>query len=76
MEKLGLENLRCFKVILFKSGKEKTNVPLAIGFGISSKQHVEQVLEHGDIAVIGSKLIKVYNQAKSGSKNSSRNRLS
>ena len=44
----------------------KTKIPLAIGFGISSKSHVDAALQYGDIAVIGSKLINEYNAAEKG----------
>ncbi len=48
-----LENVRKF-----------ISLPLAVGFGISSKEQVEQVLEHADIAVMGSKVIKLLNEEK------------
>ncbi len=41
-----------------------TKLPLALGFGISNRQQVEQALEKADIAVIGSKLIQVFDAAK------------
>lgn len=44
--------------------KKKTTIPLAVGFGISSGEHVDAVLRYGDIAVIGSKIINVYNAAE------------
>jgi tryptophan synthase alpha chain len=48
-----LENVRKF-----------ISLPLAVGFGISSKEQVEQVLEHADIAVMGSKVIKLLNEGQ------------
>jgi len=40
------------------TGKTK----LALGFGISSKKQIEQALKHADIAVIGSKIINLYDE--------------
>lgn len=42
--------------------KKYVDVPLAIGFGISSKAHVESALKNADIAVIGSQVIKLLNK--------------
>lgn len=44
--------------------RKYTKLPLALGFGISNRQQVEQALEKADIAVIGSKLIQVFDAAK------------
>ena len=39
--------------------REKTRLPLAVGFGISTPQHVKEVLEAGaDAAIVGSALIQ------------------
>lgn len=46
--------------------REITEIPLAIGFGISSKDHVNTILNYGDIAVLGSRVINVYNEAEKG----------
>jgi tryptophan synthase alpha chain len=39
--------------------RTSTNMPLAVGFGISSKKDVEALVGKADIAVIGTKTIKV-----------------
>jgi tryptophan synthase alpha chain len=39
--------------------RRHTQLPLAVGFGISQRSHVEQVCEQADAAVVGSALIKV-----------------
>ena len=39
--------------------KEHTDLPLAVGFGISDRTHVEEVGNNADGAVVGSALIKV-----------------
>lgn len=51
-----------------KNVRKFISLPLAVGFGISSKEQVEQVLEHADIAVMGSKVIKLVNEGKSPEK--------
>ncbi len=38
------------------------DLPLAVGFGISSPEQVHEVWEHAEIAVVGSKMIKEYSQ--------------
>ncbi|MEM8834802.1 MAG: tryptophan synthase subunit alpha [Planctomycetota bacterium] len=35
-----------------------TDLPLAVGFGISSADHVRAVVEHADAAIVGSALVK------------------
>lgn len=35
-----------------------TDLPLAVGFGISSKSHVEAVHKHADAAIVGSALVR------------------
>jgi tryptophan synthase alpha chain len=47
-----------------KVRKHIPNIPLALGFGISSRSHVKQALAHADIAVIGSEIINIYNTSK------------
>lgn len=44
-----------------KKVKKYIDLPLAVGFGISSKAHVEAVWKEADIAVIGSKIINILN---------------
>lgn len=41
--------------------KKYIKIPVAIGFGISKKEHVKGVHEHAEIAVIGSKIIDLIN---------------
>ncbi|MBI4232416.1 tryptophan synthase subunit alpha [Candidatus Peregrinibacteria bacterium] len=41
------------------------DLPLAVGFGISSKQHVEAVWKEAEIAVMGSKVINMINEGQS-----------
>ncbi|MDP3975339.1 MAG: tryptophan synthase subunit alpha [bacterium] len=45
--------------------RKYVKVPLALGFGISNRQQVEEALKKADIAVIGSKVINLYNQSQS-----------
>ncbi|KAI9492084.1 tryptophan synthase beta subunit-like PLP-dependent enzyme [Zychaea mexicana] len=43
--------------------KKFTDVPLAIGFGVSTREHFETVAAHGDGVVIGSRIITVIREA-------------
>ncbi|CDH59223.1 tryptophan synthase [Lichtheimia corymbifera JMRC:FSU:9682] len=43
--------------------KQFTNVPLAIGFGVSTREHFDLVGSHGDGVVIGSRIITVIREA-------------
>ena len=36
-----------------------TSLPLAVGFGISRRAHVEEVCQSADAAVVGSALVRV-----------------
>ncbi|MDP4008483.1 MAG: tryptophan synthase subunit alpha [Candidatus Peregrinibacteria bacterium] len=47
-----------------KVRKHIPDIPIALGFGISSRSQVKQALAHVDIAVIGSKIINIYNTSK------------
>lgn len=40
------------------------SVPIAVGFGISKKEHLEILAPYADIAVVGSKLINIINKSK------------
>lgn len=40
------------------------SVPIAVGFGISKKDHLKQLAPYADIAVIGSAIIDVINRSK------------
>ena len=46
--------------------REKSTLPLAIGFGISTPDHIRQVAAVGDGAIVGSALINVVEQAPEG----------
>jgi len=39
------------------------SVPVAIGFGISKRQHIQALKPHADIAVIGSAIINIINKS-------------
>lgn len=41
-------------------------IPIAVGFGISKKEHIRQLAPYADIAIIGSAIIKVINSSKKG----------
>ena len=43
--------------------REQTTMPIAIGFGISSPQHVAEVCAYADAAVVGSSLVSVIAEA-------------
>lgn len=44
------------------SVKKEVNVPIAVGFGISRREHILALSEHADIAVVGSAIINVINK--------------
>jgi len=44
--------------------KEKTNLPVAVGFGISKPNHISELKEFADAAVIGSAIIDVIKESK------------
>ena len=39
--------------------RSHTDLPLAVGFGISNRQHVERVCEQAEAAIVGSALVRV-----------------
>ncbi len=43
-----------------------TNLPIAVGFGVSSRQHVEAVGKYADAVVVGSALVNVIDAALPG----------
>ncbi|OGJ55200.1 tryptophan synthase subunit alpha, partial [Candidatus Peregrinibacteria bacterium RIFOXYC2_FULL_33_13] len=49
------KNLKIIKKII--------KVPLALGFGISTKQQIEYLRQKAEILVIGSKILNIYNHA-------------
>ncbi len=46
-----------------KKVKKHIKLPLAVGFGISKKEHVEAVWKHAEIAVVGSAIIQIINKS-------------
>ena len=44
---------------LVERAREETSLPLAVGFGISRREHVVDVCRRADAAVVGSALIQV-----------------
>ncbi len=44
--------------------RQYIDIPIALGFGISTRDHVLSALESSDIAVIGSAVVDVYNKEK------------
>ena len=43
--------------------RKHISIPISLGFGISSAEHVAQVKEFADISVVGSKVIDTFNSA-------------
>ena len=43
--------------------KKLFRIPVAVGFGISKREHLNQLSSHADIAVIGSALIEIINKS-------------
>ena len=41
-------------------------IPIAVGFGISEKKHIQTLKGDAEIAVIGSAVLNAYNSAKRG----------
>lgn len=49
--------------------KKYFTIPVAVGFGISKKEHVQQLRNAADIAIIGSAVIDIINVSNAGSLN-------
>lgn len=47
-----------------KRVRKYIKVPIAVGFGISTKEHLEKLYGYADIAVMGSKIINIYNSGE------------
>jgi tryptophan synthase alpha chain len=47
-----------------KKVRRDIKVPIAVGFGISSREHIKALKGHADVAVVGSALIDVVNSSK------------
>lgn len=43
--------------------KRYFDIPLAVGFGISQKEHLEALKDHADVAIIGSAIINLINNS-------------
>jgi tryptophan synthase alpha chain len=43
--------------------RARTSLPIAVGFGISSPEHVAEVCAYADAAVVGSALVSVIAEA-------------
>jgi tryptophan synthase alpha chain len=50
-------------ITYLKKVKEVFHIPVAVGFGISKKEHLEALTGHADIAVVGSAIIDVINNS-------------
>jgi len=48
-----------------KALREATDLPIACGFGISTPEHVRQVVAHADAAIVGSALVRRLEEADS-----------
>ncbi len=44
---------------LVERTRKVTNLPIAVGFGVSTNEHVNEVLEYADAAVVGSAIVSV-----------------
>jgi tryptophan synthase len=49
--------------VLIKRIRRHTQCPLAVGFGVSNREHFQTVGAHADGVVIGSMIVKVIQQA-------------
>lgn len=47
-----------------KKVRQHFTIPIAVGFGISKKEHLQSLKGHADIAVVGSAIIDVINKSK------------
>lgn len=45
--------------------RQHFSVPIAVGFGISKKEHIKSIFPYADVVVIGSAIIDVINNSKS-----------
>lgn len=50
-------------IAYLKRVRKNIDLPLAVGFGISKKEHLQLLAGHADIAVIGSAVIEVINKS-------------
>ena len=48
---------------LVARARKYTDIPIAVGFGIASREDVENVLEYADAAVVGSAIVRQIGKA-------------
>lgn len=65
------DNLNPTVIPYLKKVRKFFSIPIAVGFGISKKEHLQQLSPYADIAVVGSAIIDVIN--KSNPKNLEKN---
>jgi tryptophan synthase alpha subunit len=46
--------------------REKTSLPVALGFGLSRREHVNEVASFADAAVVGSAIVEAIERAVAG----------
>lgn len=46
-----------------KNVKKHFDIPVAVGFGISKKEHINMLLSHADIAIVGSAILDMINKS-------------
>ncbi|MGI4853492.1 MAG: tryptophan synthase subunit alpha [Janthinobacterium lividum] len=51
---------------LVKRLKQFTDLPIAVGFGISRAEHVQSVMQFADAAIVGSAIVSLIEQSKAG----------
>ncbi|MCV6613240.1 MAG: tryptophan synthase subunit alpha [Amphritea sp.] len=54
----GLDNIQSYLARV----RQHTGLPLSVGFGISSGEHLQRLAGHADVAIVGSALLKAFNQ--------------
>lgn len=57
------KNLNPNLIAYLKKIRPQFNIPIAVGFGISNKEHLDMLAPYADIAVVGSALIDVINKS-------------
>lgn len=51
------------KLSYLKTVRKYFKIPIAVGFGISKKEHLKTLTNYADIAIIGSAIIKIINES-------------
>lgn len=59
------KNLEQSVDIYLKKLRKYFSIPIAVGFGISKKEHIESIASYADIAIVGSAVIDIINSSKS-----------